>query len=79
MRSLLLDCDKVEDFVLQAIAVEVKSESKWKQLGELAMPSGKVLNTNSYLVRYLENENGQRQRCNSEILGCIFLRYKIIS
>ncbi|RWW25193.1 hypothetical protein GW17_00010483 [Ensete ventricosum] len=29
-------------FVLQAIAMEVQSESKWKQLGELAMSTGKV-------------------------------------
>jgi len=27
---------------LQAIAIEVKSESKWKQLGELAMSTGNV-------------------------------------
>ena len=27
---------------LQAIATEVQSESKWKQLGELAMSTGKV-------------------------------------
>jgi hypothetical protein len=27
---------------LQAIATEVQSESKWKQLGELAMSNGKV-------------------------------------
>ncbi|KAI3957373.1 hypothetical protein MKW98_003094 [Papaver atlanticum] len=29
-------------YVAKAIAVEVKSESKWKQLGELAMSSGKL-------------------------------------
>lgn len=29
--------------LLQSIASEVQSESKWKQLGELAMSTGKVL------------------------------------
>lgn len=28
--------------LLQGIATEVQSESKWKQLGELAMSTGKV-------------------------------------
>ncbi len=27
---------------MQAIAMEAQSESKWKQLGELAMSTGKV-------------------------------------
>lgn len=29
-------------FILQAIAIELRSESKWKQLGELALSIGKV-------------------------------------
>ena len=37
-------------FLLQEIASEVQSESKWKQLGELAMSSGKV---SRYLNRHL--------------------------
>lgn len=30
-------------FIMQAIAEESHSESKWKQLGELAMSAGKVI------------------------------------
>jgi coatomer subunit beta' len=38
---------------LQAIAIEVQSESKWKQLGELAMSSGKVqLSILSFIIYY---------------------------
>ena len=35
---------------LQSIATEAHSESKWKQLGELAMSTGKVLNCVVYVI-----------------------------
>jgi hypothetical protein len=38
----------------QSIASEVQSESKWKQLGELAMSTGKVL---IYFILSLSDQN----------------------
>lgn len=38
---------------MQAIAEEAQSESKWKQLGELAMSSGKV---SPHLIMVLMNQ-----------------------
>jgi hypothetical protein len=48
----------VHPLFFQAIAIEVKSESKWKQLGELAMSTGKVfflLNVSMFLVFSFSN------------------------
>ena len=39
---VLLYSYQMSDLTMQEIAEEAQSESKWKQLGELAMSSGKV-------------------------------------
>ena len=39
---LLYIMGNIRPLSLQSIAIEVQSESKWKQLGELAMSTGKV-------------------------------------
>ena len=39
---LLYSSCQMSDLTMQEIAEEAQSESKWKQLGELAMSSGKV-------------------------------------
>jgi len=62
-------------FLLQEIASEVQSESKWKQLGELAMSSGKV---SRYLNRHLIARNNYGLHCSKlihnilSILGTLY-------
>ncbi|AQL03790.1 haloacid dehalogenase (HAD) superfamily protein [Zea mays] len=46
------DVQLVLSFWATLFATEVQSESKWKQLGELAMSNGKVRKLEAYIISY---------------------------